>query len=117
MRDTNGDLPNVPVDMREGAIGGHTRIPHARPYYEDLNVGHDWLMRCAECRQLVLHADMIANKGQTLCCGTRRVKEIRSLSFWEWLKVRIGMVDFPYRKEFLAEFAERRSKRHQEVRS
>ena len=92
MRDTNGPLADTPV-------------PRARPYYEDLGRACDHLLRCAECRRLVTHDEIVTNKGTTRCCGTRRVKEVRTLSLWEWLKVRLGIIDFEHRAEFLKEFA------------
>lgn len=99
MRDSKGPLQNTPER------GNYQRVPHARPYYEDLGVGHDALMRCDDCKRLVLYADMMARQGLTPCCGTRKVKEIRALSVWEWIKVRLGILDFPYRDKFLAEFS------------
>lgn len=80
-------------------------IAHARPYYEDLNRACDAIVRCNDCRRLVTHAQLTSHQGTTPCCGTRRVKEIRTLSLWEWLRIRVGLLDFPYRKEFLQEFA------------
>jgi hypothetical protein len=81
--------------------------PAARPYYEALNRACDAIVRCNDCQGLVTHARLIANKGLTPCCSTRRVREIRSLSLWEWFKVRTGWLSFPYRREFLREFATR----------
>lgn len=94
--------------MRDTNLGvAGTVTPTAvRPYYEDLGVGHDYLLRCQDCGKLVAHVDLVdpKRKGLTPCCGTRRVREIRSLKWWEWLMIRVGIIDFPYRKEFLAEF-------------
>lgn len=79
------------------------RIP---TYYERLQlpVAHDAILRCGDCRRLVLHASL-ATTGVTPCCGTRKVLEVRHLRFWEWLRIRLGLLDFPYRKDFLAEFS------------
>jgi hypothetical protein len=79
------------------------RVP---PYYERLKLpfAHDMLLRCDDCRRLVVYPEMQANQGTTPCCGTRKVREVRHLKFFEWLRVRTGLLDFPYRKEFLAEF-------------
>lgn len=98
MRTQHGDLPTT---------ADHQRVPHAKPYYEALDRGHDDLLRCHDCNRLVLYKEMMANRGLTLCCGTRKTHEVRALSFWEWLKVRVGLIDFDYRHEFLAEFARR----------
>lgn len=77
----------------------------ARPYYEALDKGCDALVRCAECRELVTHAAIVANQGTTPCCGSRRVREIRVLKQHEWDQIVSGAIDFPYRAEFLKEFA------------
>jgi len=88
MRDTNqGAMPTA-----------------ARPYYEALNKACDAILRCNDCGRLVTHATLTGNKGLTPCCGTRRVREVRTLSVWEWLKIKIGLLDFPYRREFMKEF-------------
>lgn len=84
--------------------------PGPRPYYETLPDGEqqacDWLLRCDEptCGRLV-SLDTIHRIGGCPACGSHGVKEIRTLSVWEWLKIRLGVLDFPHRKEFLAEFA------------
>ena len=77
----------------------------AVPYYVALNRACDALVRCNDCRALVTCEQITRNKGVTPCCSTRKVREIRSLTAWEWLKVRLGIIDFPYRAEFLKEFA------------
>jgi hypothetical protein len=79
---------------------------NVRPYYERLKLpfGHDMLLRCDDCRRLVQYSTMRTNNGLTRCCGTRKVREVRQLKFFEWLKIRLGIINFPYRKEFLAEF-------------
>ncbi len=69
----------------------------------------DALVRCNDCRALVTCAQITANRGTTPCCGTRKVREVRAMSFWEWFRVRTGILDFPYRREFLKEFAHGRS--------
>jgi hypothetical protein len=74
-----------------------------RPYYEDLGKGSDALLRCHDCRQLVTAAQLQI-KGICCYCGCRRVDEVRAMTLWEWFKVWSGMIDFPYRREFLAEF-------------
>ncbi len=76
----------------------------AVPYYVDLDKACDALVRCRHCQRLLTHAFMIGqNKGHCVC-GSREVKEIRTLTLWEWLKVRTGWIDFPYRAQFLKEF-------------
>ena len=84
---------------------GATRPAAARPYYEAHDKAHDDLLRCHDCNRLVVYAAVMANKGTTPCCATRRMREVRALSIWEWIKIRLGVIDFAYRKEFLAEFA------------
>ncbi len=84
---------------------GKKRIPF---YYERLGLGCDALLRCKDCRTLVVREEL-GRRGVTPCCGTKRVTEITTLTLWEWIKVRTGLIDFPYRKEFLAEFSRVRS--------
>ena len=83
----------------------NVKKPNARPYYEDLNLGCDAIVRCNDCHKLVTHARIIANEGLTPCCGTRKVAEVRALKFWEWLLIRLAIIDFPHREKFLKEFA------------
>lgn len=78
-------------------------MSEARPYYVDLNKGCDDLMRCKDCKKLVT-ARVLASLGSCKC-GCRRVTEIRTLSKFEWLKIRLGFINFPHRKQFLKEFA------------
>lgn len=78
----------------------------AVPYYVDLDKGCDALVRCHDCRRLVTHATFVKHHACPRC-GTRKVTEVRTMSCWEWLRVRVGLLDFPYRKEFLKEFAVR----------
>ena len=87
------------------------RTPRARSYYEATDKGHDDLLRCHDCGRLVTYASLFSkgNTGFTRCCGIRKVKEVRALTFWEWLKVRLGLIDFDHRREFLAEFSHRRA--------
>lgn len=78
-------------------------MPEATPYYVDLNKGCDDLMRCKDCKRLIT-AQVLASLGSCKC-GCRKVTEIRTLSLWEWIKVRLGLITFPHREEFLKEFA------------
>lgn len=72
-------------------------------YYTALGQAHDNLLRCKECRRLVLYAALKRNGG---CphCGNRKVIEVTSLSLLEWLRVRLGLLQFPHRHLFLKEF-------------
>ena len=79
----------------------------ARPYYEDLNRATDFLVRCQGCNALV-QVSALHRTGLTPCCGTKRVREIRQLTIWEWLKIRLGVIRFPYRQAFLREFGRAR---------
>ena len=72
-------------------------------YYEDLGRGHDYLMRCKDCKRLVTF-EVITKSGCCPSCGNRRVVEITTLTFWEWLKIRVGVISFHNRREFLKEF-------------
>lgn len=76
-----------------------------RPYYEDLGSGCDWIVRCKDCRRLIV-AEVLSKAGSCRC-GSRKVVEVRTLSPLEWMKIRIGWIDFPHRHKFLAEFAAR----------
>lgn len=82
------------------------RLARHRPYYEKYDRGSDWIMRCKDCGRIVTHTQLFGDgkEGTTPCCGTRSLREIRVLSVWEWIKVRLGIIDFPHRDEFLQEF-------------
>ena len=73
-------------------------------YYHALGVGHDALLRCTDCKRLVTHAALV-RRGGCPVCGTRRVTEITSLTLWEYLRLRLGLIRFPHRRAMLAEFA------------
>lgn len=73
-------------------------------YYTALGQACDALVRCKDCRRLITHAQ-IQVRGCCPSCGNRKVMEITTLSIWEWLKVRTGWIDFPYRQAFLKEFS------------
>ena len=75
-------------------------------YYTEHGMAHDAILRCADCGTLVSHADLV--RRGTCACGTRRVKEVTTLSLWEWMKVRVGLIRFPYRREFIREFTRAR---------
>ncbi len=80
-------------------------MPNAQPYYVDLDMGCDAIVRCESvlCSKLVL-SSAVAQHGGCPRCGNRRVGEVRALSLWEWLKVRTGFIQFPHREKFLKEF-------------
>lgn len=89
--------------MSELARG--TSSPATERYYTDLGRACDYIFRCKDCRHLVRHT-VLAARG--CCpCGNRRVVEVTTLSWWEWLRIRCGLLRFPYRREFLAEFGGR----------
>lgn len=73
-------------------------------YYEELGRGHDYLMRCKNCQRLVTFAT-IQKLGCCDGCGTKRFIEITILSEKEMDDVRSGVIDFPDRDKFIAEFA------------
>lgn len=70
-------------------------------YYVALGRGSDYLLRCKDCRELVLLADL--EKRGSCACGNRRVAEITTLTEAE--KAAVESMDFPYKAEFLAEFS------------
>lgn len=76
-------------------------------YYTRRGLACDALLRCKDCQRLVTHA-ALADAGGCPRCGTKYVTEVKTLSILEWLKIRFGVLDFPFRKEFLAEFSHRR---------
>ena len=71
-------------------------------YYESLGRGHDYLMRCKDCKKLVLFRDL-SSKG-CCSCGNKRVSEVTTLTLWEWIRIRLGLLRFPDRDKFLKEF-------------
>ncbi len=74
------------------------------PYYVALGLGHDALVQCKDCRTLVPHA-VISVLGTCPGCGSRTFIEVRALSLWEWVRIRVGWIDFPHRQAFLKEFS------------
>ena len=73
------------------------------PYYEAHGESHDDILRCNDCKRLVV-ATTLRTHGGCPSCGTRRVTEVRALSVWEWLRIRLGLIDFAHRQEFLKDF-------------
>lgn len=74
-------------------------------YYESLGRACDFLLRCKDCQRLVPTARLTAHG--CCSCGNRRLAEIKTLSLWEYLRIRLGLLRFPYRREFLREFEAR----------
>lgn len=72
-------------------------------YYIQHGMGHDALLRCKDCRNLVLF-DTLQKLG-SCPCGNRKVVEIRTLSAEEFARIKSGELDFPHREEFLKEFS------------
>lgn len=72
-------------------------------YYTALGRACDALLRCKDCQTLVT-AKALHTLG-CCTCGCKRVTEITTLSIWEWFKIRVGLLNFPYRAEFLREFS------------
>ena len=73
-----------------------------RRYYHGTGVGHDDLLRCQACQRLVKSEDL-RRRGHC-ACGNSRVTEIRTLSLWEWCRIRLGLIKTRHRREFLQEF-------------
>ena len=75
----------------------------ARRYYEDLGRAHDYLMRCKDCQKLVDY-EKITKRG--VCkCGNKRFIEITTLTLWEWIQIKVGLIRFKDRKLFIKEFS------------
>ncbi len=72
-------------------------------YYVDHGMGHDMLMRCKDCQALV-DMETIKRLGSCDKCGNKRFMEITLLSEKEMEDISTGVIDFPYRAEFMAEF-------------
>jgi hypothetical protein len=72
-------------------------------YYVALGRGTDYLVRCADCKALQLTEEL--SKHGSCECGNKRFREITTLTEQE--AAQIEAMDFPYKAEFLAEFAPR----------
>ncbi len=72
-------------------------------YYVDKGEGHDRLMRCKDCQALV-DFETITKLGCCNHCGNKRFMEITILTEKEMEDISSGVIDFPYREEFMAEF-------------
>lgn len=83
------------VGVRPGS-GKETR------YYTALGRATDFLLRCKDCRQLVLVEKLV--KDGCCPCGNKRVAEITTLTEQEQADIASGVIDFPHRAAFLAEF-------------
>lgn len=79
-----------------------TESKHIKTYYESLGEGSDKILRCQDCKRLILHSYLV-QKGSCKC-GNRRMIEVRTLTLWEWFKIWTSIIDFPNRDRFLAEF-------------
>ena len=72
-------------------------------YYVDEGRGHDYLVRCKDCQKLVTFA-VITKIGSCDKCGNKRFTEITLLSEKEMEDISTGVIDFPDRAMFMAEF-------------
>ena len=72
-------------------------------YYEAMGRAHDYLMRCKDCKKLTTF-QVLSKNGCCACCN-RKFSEITTLSLWEWLKIRLGIIQFTDRDKFLKEFS------------
>lgn len=72
-------------------------------YYTALGSACDALLRCKDCRQLVLRTTLV----QLGCCacGCKRMTEITILTEAEMAQIQTDPWDFPHRDLFLQEFA------------
>ena len=71
-------------------------------YYTKLGRASDYILRCKECKRLVLQ-EALAHGGGCVC-GHRKFTEIIALNHWEVLKIKLGLIRFPCSQEMLAEF-------------
>lgn len=94
-------MDNIDKEVAEAA-----KVPHTPLYYEKLGRAVDYILRCDFCQKLIVTAEIEKSKG---CpnCGNRRYNEVRTLTLWEQLKIRLGLIKFPHSGEFLAEFKRR----------
>lgn len=90
--------------VRTVGVTGDVPRGYVPTYYEKLGESHDGILRCEDCKRLTTHVALIAAHGCPRC-GNRRVTEVTTLSLVEWLRVRLGLIDFPHRHEFLQEFS------------
>lgn len=86
-----------------------TYNPGARQYYEQYGQMCDWIVRCKDCKTLIT-TDTIHKTGACHKCGSHDFREPRTLSVWEWLKIKIGLLQFPHSAEFLASFTTNEAK-------
>ena len=70
-------------------------------YYNKLNRATDFILRCKDCKALVLIEEI--RKVGSCACGNKRFAEIITLNSAEM--ERLASLDFPYKAEFLAEFS------------
>lgn len=80
-----------------------TYAPGQSPYYVAYGSACDWIQRCDDCKTLVT-LETIHRDGGCHKCGCRKFKEPRTLSVWEFIKIKIGLLQFPHADEFLAAF-------------
>lgn len=71
-------------------------------YYTKHGEAHDGILRCVDCKAIVRHADLVTRRSCR--CGCQRMKEVTTLTTWEWVRIRLGLLRFPRRQEFLREF-------------
>ncbi len=74
-----------------------------RVYYEELGRAHDYLLRCKDCSRLVTFKRI--TKLSSCKCGNKKFIEITTLSGWELFKLKFGLIRFPDKDKFLAEFS------------
>lgn len=83
---------------------GPTATPgRVERYYEKIGRATDHVLRCKDCKKI---SDVAALRALGCCtCGNKRFAEITTLNDAE--QAQIAAMDFPYKAEFLAEFAAR----------
>lgn len=88
------------ADEIQGVVSGGKETR----YYTDEGRGCDHILRCKDCQRIVTTVDI--HRLGSCTCGNRRFSEITLLSEQEMADIRSGVLDFPSRDKFLAEFGD-----------
>ena len=97
---SDDELAAVTVQPKEPA----KRAVRQERYYVNAGRNHDYALRCHECKRIVRFSSLVKS-GSCPRCGNRPVTEITSLTLWEWLKIRLGLLRFPDSEKFMKEFS------------
>lgn len=94
------------IQTEDKMVGGEPvhNGPRILTYYEKEGRGVEDILRCANCKKLVVQTAIRVG----LCCpkcGNKRFNDVQNVSGWEMFLIRIGWIDFPDRDKFLKEFS------------